>query len=229
MNLLDLINQNKFILIASLPQNDLELAKAGESGGADALKLHLNVFHFASKTNFGTFLKEKDTLDAIRKNTKCLLGIMPGAKETTAHIEIDYLAKTGFSFLDIYYKDMPDWMWDLVDINKMVALDSNFSKGIIQEIEDKGADIIEASIVKQENYGTNLNNEDLKNYEFIAKNTKLPVIIPTQKKVLPSEIKKLADIGIKGLMIGAIVYGHEKEQIRSVTKEFKNNIIEALK
>jgi len=142
---------------------------------------------------------------------------------------MDYLSHIGFSFLDIYYKDMPDWMWDLLDFNKMVALDSNFSKDIINEIEDKGADIIEASIIKQENYGTNLNEEDLKNYEYIAQNTKLPVIIPTQKKIMPSEIKKLFTIGIKGIMIGAIVYGHTKEQIQSVTQEYKNNIIEALK
>lgn len=226
MLLLDEINQKGFILIASLPSNDLELAKAAEDGGADAIKVHLNVHHVASESDFGSFLHEKDTLDNIKANTKCLIGIMPGARETTTNVEMDYLSKIGFSFLDIYYKDMPNWMWWLVDFDKMVALDSNYNEQTIKEIEDKGADLIEASIIKKGNYGRPLAEEDLNNYKFIVKNTKLPVIVPTQKKISTSEIKKLIDIGIKGIMIGAIVFGNQKEQIRTITEEFKNKIKE---
>lgn len=45
IKLSEILNQNKMTLIVSLPQNRRDLAEAAVRGGADALKVHANVFH----------------------------------------------------------------------------------------------------------------------------------------------------------------------------------------
>ena len=49
MRFVQLMDQRKFTLVVSLPSNDLELAKAALEGGADAVKVHCNVWHRASE------------------------------------------------------------------------------------------------------------------------------------------------------------------------------------
>jgi hypothetical protein len=51
----EIFKTKKMVLIASLPKNDPALAKAAAAGGADMLKIHLNVEHAASGTKFGSF------------------------------------------------------------------------------------------------------------------------------------------------------------------------------
>jgi hypothetical protein len=40
--------EKKLVLIASLPRNDAELARAVRDAGADAVKIHMNVHHHAT-------------------------------------------------------------------------------------------------------------------------------------------------------------------------------------
>ena len=51
-SLLSIITNARFSLIVSLPKNDYNLAKAAWESGADAIKVHINVKHNASKQVF---------------------------------------------------------------------------------------------------------------------------------------------------------------------------------
>ena len=67
MRFVDLMADRKFVLVVSLPSNNLELAKAALEGGADAVKVHCNVWHRASGHTFGTYEENKAFLkDLIR-------------------------------------------------------------------------------------------------------------------------------------------------------------------
>ena len=65
MNYLSILNQKRPALIASLPGNRLDLAKAAVECGADVVKVHMNVQHRASGLHFGTFEVDKETLQEI--------------------------------------------------------------------------------------------------------------------------------------------------------------------
>lgn len=54
-----LVTNRKFTLVASLPANRIDLAKAALEGGAQAIKVHMNVWHRASNNTFGSFRKTK--------------------------------------------------------------------------------------------------------------------------------------------------------------------------
>ena len=48
MDYTDMLTDNRFSVIAALPRNDLALAEAALEGGAQAVKVHCNVWHRAS-------------------------------------------------------------------------------------------------------------------------------------------------------------------------------------
>src|SRR5207237_10168995 len=102
-------------LVVSLPRNDVELARAAEQAGAQALKVHMNVHHHASGTRFGSLADEHERVREIIAAVKVPVGLMPGAdpaKLPTAD-ELTSLASAGLNFLDIYTNHMPLWFLDL--------------------------------------------------------------------------------------------------------------------
>ena len=80
MKLKKLIGENKFSLVVSLPANNLAFAEAALKGGAQAVKVHINVKHQASGNVFGTFKENKDFLrDLVRLCGDTPAGLVPGA------------------------------------------------------------------------------------------------------------------------------------------------------
>src|SRR5690606_39029959 len=82
---------------------------AAIDGGADAIKVHLNVEHRASRTKFGSFKSERKRIEAILKRAgrKVAVGVMPGARTITTGAELDELGKMGVEFVDCYVSDYP--------------------------------------------------------------------------------------------------------------------------
>ena len=82
MNFKDRICTRKFSLIVSLPSNDLELAKVALAGGADAIKVHCNVWHRASGHSFGTYEENREFLkELIQLCGDVPVGLMPGTDQ----------------------------------------------------------------------------------------------------------------------------------------------------
>ena len=52
MDYTEMLTDNRFSVIAALPRNDLALAEAALEGGAQAVKVHCNVWHLCRKQDF---------------------------------------------------------------------------------------------------------------------------------------------------------------------------------
>lgn len=217
----------KFCLVVSLPRNDVDLAMAAQNSGADALKVHLNVHHHASGTHFGTWDAEKGALLEILKAAKIPVGIVPGSEVVATENEMGEMARCGFDFWDIYAHHMPIYLLEIEGMGKMVALDPSYEIWQARHLEAIGVEILEASILRQECYGAPLSALDLACYRMISKETALPVVVPTQRAILPKEVKHLKSCGVRAIMIGAIVTGRSPEMIKRVTESFRNAIDEA--
>lgn len=219
------MQKDKFTLIVSLPKNSVKLAKAAEEGGADFLKIHLNVLHRASKTKFGSFLEEKNRIKKILNDVKIPVGIMPGEKVVASFSEMMELEQMGIYFFDIYIQNCPATFLKL-KMKKIFAVDYSFNLGYIYFLNKLGMDALEASIIQPLEYGKNLSIDDLTKYKLLASLCKKDVIVPTQRKILPEEIPLLKKIGVSGIMIGAIVTGTDVESIKDATTKFRNAIDE---
>lgn len=218
------IKSAKFGLIVSLPANSAELAKAAEAGGADMLKVHLNVLHAASGNSFGSFAEERDKISAVIQSVKIPVGVMPGAGTTASFEDMLALEEMGIAFYDIYTTDMPVSYGKLKNMEGMPALGANWNKNEPKYLKKAGYKLLEASIVHHDRYGSPLVLSDLLNYSFIAEKFEGAVITPTQKAIRPSETASLAEIGVSAVMIGKIVTGETASEIESATALFRKAI-----
>jgi hypothetical protein len=207
-------------LIVSLPENSVELAHAAAKGGADVLKVHLNVKHDASGTRFGSFSEERGRLEEILA-VGLPTGIVPGvAGSLPTPEEMGQLAEMGLDFFDLYAHDMPAWMIRLEGMTRAVAIGHATPPESIRDLEGLGVELLEAAIVPHEGYGEPLCAADLMAYQRVRRATKLPIIVPTQRAIEPEEVATLVGIGMDAIMIGAIVTGREANSLRAATERF---------
>lgn len=228
MRFVDLMADRKFVLVVSLPSNNLELAKAALEGGADAVKVHCNVWHRASGHTFGTYEENKAFLkDLIRLCGDVPVGLVPGTSEAfITEAELRELEEMGLDFISAYSQNLPSFVMDSRKITSAVAVGSDYTESTLDAVKDSDIEILECSVVRGEAYGQNLTCADLLCYSSIAKRTGKPCMIPTQKKIRPGDVKHLYRAGCRALMIGAVVTGQEPdpEVFRETVQAFREAV-----
>lgn len=223
-----LLNQD-FTLLVSLPRNDVELARAALRGGAQGLKVHINVVHFASGTRFGSLEEERDNLNAILEiahAANASVGIVPGATTDNNYAfaslaDFAQLAQMGIDYFDSYPGDAPAWTLSQQHLDVMLAAFNGGSTTQMQALERAGMRLCEASIMHHDDYGKDLNALDVAAYAELCAALKSPVIIPSQKRLTPGDIPALKASGARGVLIGAIVTGREAQSIEEATRAFR--------
>ena len=222
---LRLLNDNKLTLIMSLPKNDPALCEAAFEAGADVVKVHINVEHRASGTHFGRLSEELPALRAMLDNRRGPMGLVPGGTLADALLDLEAVKELPFSFYSLYAHNTPAALTQ-GDVPVMAACDSTYSLEETAEMARCGAGILEASIVPGAEYGTRLSLRDLLRYSAIARRVDIPVVVPTQRVILPEGVPALVRAGVKGLMIGAVVTGRDKDGICRAIRAFRAAIQE---
>lgn len=219
------LNNKKMTLIVSLPQNNLELAKAALSEGADAVKMHVNVEHRASGNKFLSTESYLEVFQQIRSEYTGPLGIVPGGSlEDIRKSELEVLSKAGFNYFSIYAHHMPSWMMELSEMEKTFAITADYRLEQMCQLKDLGITALEASIVPGEEYGSPLTFKDILAYKFLVEKIDIPVLIPSQRKLATEDISLLSQAGVKGVMLGAMVTGNTVESMKDAISKFRNAI-----
>jgi hypothetical protein len=225
--ILDIISYKKMALISSLPENNYELAKACWENGADVIKMHINVSHRASKNTFKSLEEEKDVLIKILNDSPIPVGIVAGQNTSVAENEIEEIIKMGFDFISLYGDHCPTSLIINKDITLMTAINYNYTLEEIKVIGNKDfGSILELSICHPDTYGERLNVHDLAKYSLYTNSVKVPTVVPTQRLILPNDVKLLHKIGVKYIMVGAISMGKTIDSISENTKKFATAIRE---
>lgn len=218
MSLSNKFKKKQFPIMVSLPKNDVQLALAAFDAGADGVKVHLNAHHRASGTTFGSFKDERKFLIELAK-IPCDRAIMVGQEQVPTASEMAELAKMGFEYFNCYLKHAQKHLLES-KVKSMLALSHGYTDADIAELSAKQVAAVEASIVDPSDYGKPLDEYDLKHYMRIVQLAMVPVVVPSQKKILTSDLGKLKETGIAGLLIGVIVTGADEESIFRTTREF---------
>lgn len=222
-------------LIVSLPRNDIKLAKAAAAAGANGIKVHMNVEHNASKTSFGSFAEEADTVLKIIEAVDIPVGLMPGAApdRLPTQGELEQLIDAGLNFVDIYTHHMPLWFIELpckliVAFNEFDGLTEPpyYTTHFYWPPDSPGNRIFmaEASIFPPEQYGTPFTYADLRRLRILQEYVDVPLLVPTQKHITPGDAVWLKRSGTGGLMIGAVVTGTDAGSISKATAAYRKAI-----
>ena len=226
--LLTQLTRNDWTLLASLPSNSIELARAALRGGAQGLKVHLNVEHFASGTRFGSLAEEGEKIAHIVAEARlsgASVGVVPGANGNFASPE-DFAAlkEIGVDYFDAYPFDCPAWAMMQSDLDVMIAAHHGMPFDEMRHYQTLGMKLCEASIVAHDSYSTPLNARDLALYSALCEQIDAPVIIPSQKKLEVRDIAALRRTGARGVLLGAIVLGRDARSIEDALGLFAGAI-----
>jgi len=214
--------ERPIVLIASLPRNDPALAKAALEGGADVVKLHINLHHRASGTKIGSLEEELLALQEILKLWQGKpVGIVPGTRDTVNPEEMARLAALGFDFLSLYFSDAPVGLLPpSSQIERMLAFSSADFPEMAESLAKLDVQVCELSIMAADTYGQPLTAHDLVRYAAFRRHTNLPLVVPSQHRILPASLPELARIGIEGVMPGSIVCGDTPESWKNAFQKF---------
>lgn len=215
---------DNFNLVVSCPVNEYEFVKAAWENGADAVKVHLNVNHHASGTGFKTLKEEYDFVKRILEESPVPVGIVAGGSPESVASDFGNVLKEGFDFLSLYGHHATTEVLEQNKITKMIACDYSYTSSDIQSLEKLGIEILEVSIMHQDDYGTPLTLKDLARYEHINNLVNIPTLIPTQKKIETSDLKSVKDVGFNGIMIGAVVTTKDFDTYVETIRSFRNAI-----
>ena len=222
---LQMFSQKKLVLIMSLPRNDPAWCRAAFEAGADAVKVHINVTHRASGTHFGRLEEERPALEEMLARRSGPMGLVLGGSLEDAALDAREAAAMPFSFHSVYGHHMPAWALG-GGVPLMAACDGGYSMDEIRAMPAAGADVLEASVIPGGEYGKALSMRDLLLYTSIARAVSIPVVVPTQRAIVPREVETLVRAGVKGLMIGAVVTGKEEKTIAQAVSAFRRAIDE---
>lgn len=195
-----------FPVVVSLARHDLDLAKAALDAGATAIKTHLNAYHRATGTTFGSFTEERPFFEALSR-LGCQLLVMAGQETVPSAIEMDELAALGFEGFNVYVDHLQPHLLQS-RLRPMPALAHDSTDADLARIAAISGCIIEASIMPFARYRDAMTDADLARYQHIARAVAVPVIAPSQLLFTPSDMPRLRGAGIAAPLLGAIVTGN---------------------
>ncbi|WP_339196616.1 hypothetical protein MKY95_02105 [Paenibacillus sp. FSL P4-0176] len=221
----ELLEQKPLSLVISLPENDIALARAAMEEGADALKVHYNVGHRASGNHFGPLDMYAEVFRAIRSEFGGPLGVVPsGSIDGARREDVERLSGLGFDFSSIYAHHLPSFMLNDLGLDPTFAINEEYDASLVKSAAHFGFTALEASIVPGKEYGTPLSFADVLKYRRLVLQAQVPVLVPSQRKLVQEDVRVLRDTGVKAIMLGAVVTGNTEEQLRRAVNGFRNAV-----
>ncbi|BAS27367.1 hypothetical protein [Limnochorda pilosa] len=221
---LETLQSGRFGLIVALPANSVAMARAAEEGGADAIKVHLNITHRATRRKFGSLEVERPVLEEILGAVRIPVGLVPAA-EGADRAEITAAASMPFDFVDMFAHFMPGWLLQVGTWDRMVAADASFDLDLLRGLGSMtGLHMAELALVPQEGYGEPLSVRDLARYAAAVEAFGKPAVIPSQRRLEPHDVPALRATGAAAVMIGVLSVGEEPAEIYEMTRAFRQVI-----
>ncbi|TDD70657.1 hypothetical protein E1262_08325 [Jiangella aurantiaca] len=196
-------------IFISLPRNERRLAEQARQAGADGLKVHINVRHRASGTTFGSLADERSRLEEILA-VGLPTGLVTGAGGTVSADETVAATAMGFDYFDVYADDAPpDYVRACGAVTPMVALGPGDGKEQARALVERGVRALELSTLEPERYRSRLSLATLARLESVTAAVDVPVVVPSQHALVPSDVALLADAGAAAVLLGAVVVGDD--------------------
>jgi hypothetical protein len=137
---------------------------------------------------------------------------------------VERLSGLGLDFYSIYAHHLPSFMLDDLGLEPTFAINDEYEPSLVTSAAHYGFTALEASIVPGSEYGTPLSFADVLKYRRLVLQAQIPVLVPSQRKLVPEDVRVLRDTGVKAIMLGAVVTGRAEEQLRRAVNGFRNAV-----
>lgn len=221
MHRIDAPLSRRGLLVVSLPRNERDLAQAAVDGGADLLKVHVNVRHRAAGTVFGSLGEEMDRLNAILE-LGLPTGLVPGEERMVAPGDLPLLRR--FAFLDAYLTHLPLFLY-AAGVPVIPAIPHDYPAEALTFLRHLPGEWAEAALVPPEEYGRPPEEEDFAALARAGESSARRLIVPTQRRIRPEDLERYFALpAVWAVMIGVVVTGADPGGIRSATEAFRRRL-----
>ncbi|MFY1594839.1 hypothetical protein [Micromonospora sp. WMMD737] len=216
-----ILPEGRLGVLVSLPHNDVTLAAAARDAAADGLKVHMNIHHRASGTRFGDLDEEGERLREI-VSLGLATGLVVGAARTVDPAQTRRAAQLGFDYFDVYaaYANTT-YVTDCGPATAMAAIGPNDDVATAAALVAQGIGAIEVSTVDPADYGTPLSLGTLARLTALRAAVDVPLIVPTQHRLVPADLAALAAAGADAVLLGAVVTGTTAPAITAAVAQFR--------
>jgi hypothetical protein len=202
------IELNRFTLIVELAGFDAEIAHDAIEAGADVLLLNDHV-------------EDAHDLKACPRCIDIPFGVnLINPKKLKPGLYED-LEKYGVDFIEYSIQTPPAQIDKVKKLGKMQSLGADYTLDKLMELKDDNADVVNATIFSKSEWGKELSVGDLQHFISICISSNVPVLVPTQKRIRPSEVSIIWDTGAKGLILTPNMLPKKKEELIEVIQEYR--------
>jgi len=191
----------QYSLIASLPKNSSSLAVKAEEAGADAIMLNIEGDEGSTQNHFGGYdLHDIYINDAI-SSVSIPCGIFIGGGKQLSEEYWERIMSSSFGFVDMYAHLMPLFVLSDPRVKKICSISTGYILEQVSQLSKmEGVDAIDVATVAPQARGSPFSALDYATLGVITNLSEKPLLLRTQKKLTRSDITKVMELGVKGLV-----------------------------
>jgi hypothetical protein len=220
---LEVIPQGKeYTVIASLPKNSTSLALAAVDGGADAVMLNIEGDEGASPSHSGSYDLHDAYINDVISTVTVPCGLFIGGGRLLTQEYWERIMSSAFSFVEMYAHQMPTFVLADERLKKVSAISTGYILEQVKQLSAMdGIEAIDVATVPHQMRGAPFSVLDYATLGVIVNLSAKPVLLRTQKKLSRGDVLRIAELGVKGLVVDpCILSGTDeayKEEIASLS------------
>lgn len=212
--------------MAVLPQNSNEYASVAAQAGADAIMLGIDKTDTSLPGLFGSFDLMEDSIDSILSAASVPVGISIGDSRPLIEENWERIVSKPFSFVNMYAHHMPPFVLEDSRVDKLVSIGPGYMLEQVKSIsETDGVTALEAAIVAPQGRNHIFSALDLATLGVLASLSAKPLLMRTQKKMSPRDVRSVMRLGLKGVSLDAAVLEPGIEAYRDAVTTFRSQVI----
>jgi hypothetical protein len=210
---LDIISRkNEYTVIASLPKNSSSLAVKAEEAGVDAVMLNIEGDEGSTQSHYGSYDLHDVYINDVISTVSVPCGLLVGGGKHLTEEYWERIMSSSFGFVEMYAHLMPLFVLSDCRVRKICAISTGYILEQVSQLSRiEGIEAVDVATVPPQSRGTPFSALDYATLGVISKLSTKPVFLRTQKRFTRSDIAKVVELGVKGLVIDPCIFSQTDE------------------
>ena len=194
--------EREYTMIASLPKNSSTLAAKAEEAGADAVMLNIEGEEGSSQSHYGSYDLHDVYINDVISTVSIPCGLFIGGGRHLTEEYWERIMSSAFSFVEMYAHIMPLFVLSDERVKKICAISTGYILEQVSQLSRmEGVGAIDVATVAPQARRTPFSALDFATLGVISNLSAKPLLLRTQKTITRSDIAKVVDLGVRGLVV----------------------------
>jgi len=193
--------KKEYSLIASLPKNSASLAVKAEEAGADAIMLNIEGDEGSTQSHYGSYDLHDVYINDVISTVSVPCGLCVGGGRQLTEEYWERIMSSSFSFVEMYAHLMPLFVLSDARLKRICAISTGYILEQVSQLSRmEGVGAVDVATIPPQARGTPFSALDYATLGVISRLSTVPVLLRTQKRLTRSDIMRVMELGVKGLV-----------------------------